>query len=48
MGVTKKENPVSAIPGKNTPVDLETVLANAGKVYSYTGNIRINMPSDSV
>ncbi|MEO6684514.1 MAG: PepSY-associated TM helix domain-containing protein [Dyadobacter sp.] len=48
MGVAKKENPVSAIQGKSTQLPLETVLANAEKVYGYKGNIRINMPSDSL
>lgn len=48
MGVSKKENPVSTIRQRNMPVTLETVLANADKVYSYPGNIRINMPSDSL
>ncbi|MBE9463418.1 PepSY-associated TM helix domain-containing protein [Dyadobacter subterraneus] len=48
MGVKKSENPVSKIPGNSTYIPMETVLANANKVYTYPGNIRINMPADSV
>ncbi|GLU55444.1 PepSY-associated TM helix domain-containing protein [Dyadobacter frigoris] len=48
MGVKKKENPVSKIQGVKTSAPLESILANANKIYTYQGNIRINMPSDSL
>ena len=48
LGVEKKENPVSLVKRNTIQVPLEVVLANAAKVYTYPGNIRINMPSDSL
>ncbi|MCF0055996.1 PepSY domain-containing protein [Dyadobacter sp. CY356] len=48
MGVEKKENPVSKVEENSIAVPLETVIANANNFYTYPGNIRINMPSDSL